>query len=571
MELSNLTLSSVVDKLKSSNINLSSKKIKIILSLPALYLAYKIANSIGKTIKRWRIRNSLYQPRIVIIGAGLSGLCMAIKLKHELGYNNFIIYEMLSDLGGTWYANTYPGCCCDVAGHLYSYSFSPNPWANRAFPTQPETLSYIRSVANKYNLYDHIEFNSQITECKYNENNSKPWQLTVKNLKSNLSSSVSASTQIINADFICSATGILTIPKYPSKIESDIPKFKGKIMHSAEWDHNYNFNEKKVAIIGTGCSSLQVVPNLWIKYPNMQCMDVYQRSPGHIFPKRHGEFSSFRKIIYYLFPWTLKLHRWLIYWRGELIFYRGLIANSKANKALTDVCDEYRDSIITDKSLNMKFRPTNPFGAKRLLLEHGFYQTFQDEKALLITDGIKNIMETGIITEDADNTLREYDVIVFCTGYETQEYLKSIPYGIHNENTGKELKRDLWRMKDCFAYCGRTVTGFPNWFHIMGPGTGLGHSSMILIIENDCNYIKQIIEKFILSQGKYKSLDVKQNVMDEYNERSEEQMKKMVWSDEGTTSWYKNDNKRVSALFAWNTVYYWWISRKVNWNEYNLQ
>ena len=484
---------SLLNKLRSNN--LSPKK-KTILYLAALYLTYKFVKVIKRAYKKWRIQRSSYQPRIVIIGAGLSGLCMAIKLKHELGYDNFIIYEMLSDLGGTWFANTYPGCCCDVAGHLYSYSFSPNPWAKRAYPTQPETLSYLRSIAHKYDIYKYIKFNHQIIGCKYNADNTKSWQLTLKDLKNENDESKIIN---INADFVCSATGILTIPKYPSKIEPDIGKFKGKIIHSAEWDHNYDFNEKKVGIIGTGCSSIQVVPNLWIKYPNIKCMDVYQRTPGHIFPKMHRKFSYFRKAMYYWLPWTLKLHRWFIYWRVELLLFPALIANSKQNQVLTNLCDDYRASIVTDKELLAKLRPNNPFGAKRVLVEHGYYQTFQDGKATLITDGIRNLTENGIITKDKDNTLREYDVIIFCTGYETQEYLKSIPNGVYNENTGKELKKDLWKMNDCFAYCGRTVSGFPNWFHIMGPGTGLGHSSMILITENDCNYIGQII-------GKYESL-----------------------------------------------------------------
>ena len=198
---------------------------------------------------------------------------MAIKLK-EMGYDNFVIYEMLSDLGGTWFANTYPGCCCDIKGSLYSYSFSPNPGANRAYPTQPETLEYIQSVATKYHLHRHIQFNSQVVECRYSETNTAAkWTVTVRQQAGD-----QCTTERVECAFVCSATGILTIPKYPPLNLSD---FKGKMIHSAEWDHDYDFEGKRVAVIGTGCSALQVVPAL-AERANVQRLDVYQRTPGII-------------------------------------------------------------------------------------------------------------------------------------------------------------------------------------------------------------------------------------------------------------------------------------------------
>eukprot|EP01084_Bolivina_argentea_P076263 138190_1 len=538
-------------KLYSLNL-LKAKKLAACIAI--IYGGYLFAKFMQKSYKSYLTKTSKFKPRIVIIGAGLSGICMAIKLKYELKYDNFIIYEMLSDVGGTWHANTYPGCCCDVAGHLYTYSFEPNPFAKRAYPTQTETLKYITDIVKKYDLYKYIQFNTQVVQCKYNSNTCK-WTLTTRKQTQNTNSQVFES---IEANFVVSAAGLLNVPKYPTAI-GNINNFKGKIVHSAEWDHTYNFDNKKVALIGTGCSSLQVTPNLCKKY-NMEYLHVYQRTPGHVFPKEHRNFSMFRQYLYYYFPFMLKLHRWQIYWLGELLFFPGLKKGSKTNQKLTDLCDKYRDMIVLDKELNAKMRPTNPFGAKRVLVEHGYYAAFQNKKAILITDKIECLTKNGIKAKNGK--VREYDAVVFCTGYETQEFLLTFPEGVINENKGIKLEQDYE------AYIGKTCIGYPNMFRIMGPGTGLGHTSMILIIENDCDYIKEIIERFIIENGKYKSIEVKKNVLKEYNNKMNQQMTKMVWTDENTKSWYKNENNRVAALFAWNTVYYWWINKKVNWNDY---
>ena len=235
---------------------------------------------------------------------------------------------------------------------------------------------------------------------------------------------------------------------------------------------------------------------------------------------------------------------------------------------LTNLCDEYRDSMISNPELRRKLRPETPFGGKRVLVEQGFYSAFEHGLATLITERIDSVTENGIAL--SDGSVAEYDVMVFCTGYQTQEALRTISGGVHNERTGKELKRDLWERTNCYAFCGRTVSGFPNYFLIMGPGSGLGHSSMINIIESDCEYIRQIIERFVVMDGHWVSIDVRREVMEQFVAASDEQMEKMVWSDDNVRSWYKNDRQRVAALFAWSTVRYWWMSRKVDWTDYNV-
>merc|ERR1712154_499273 len=199
----------------------------------------------------------------------------------------------------------------------------------------------------------------------------------------------------------------------------------------------------------------------------------------------------------------------------------------------------------------------------------GFYGAFEHGLATLITDEIDNITQNGIAVRNG--SVHEYDAIVCCTGYQAQELLLTIEGGVHNEITGKELKQDIWDRTNCVAFRGRTVAGFPNYFLIMGPGSGLGHSRMINIIECDCEYIKQIIEQFVLMDGAWKSIEVKQDVMDRFVAASDEQMKQMVWTDGNVRSWYKNDRQRVAALYAWSSVHYWWKSRKVQWADYTVR
>ena len=308
--------------------SLKSLAKKVGLGAAALYGGYMLTEWMGHRLERWRLSRSDLQPRIIIIGAGISGLCMAIKLKHELQFDNFVIYEMQSDLGGTWFANTYPGCCCDVPGHLYSFSFCPNPLAKRAYPTQSETLQYLQDVADKYDLRKHIEFETQVIGCKYLETEHEAkWTVTIRRRDT---------TTTVCSHFVCSATGLLTIPKYPSSM-GNISEFKGKTMHSAVWDHEFNFDGKKVAIIGTGCSSIQVTPSLCERFPGMDSLHVYQRSPGHIFPKEHAEFSPLIKALFLYLPLALKLHRWWLYWRSELLLFPGLKKGSRTNAKLTDL------------------------------------------------------------------------------------------------------------------------------------------------------------------------------------------------------------------------------------------
>eukprot|EP01084_Bolivina_argentea_P070503 128187_1 len=535
-------------------------KKKMLLKLAVLYTAYRLAKFLMKQYKLYKIKSSSFKPRIVIIGAGFSGLCMAIKLKHELGYDNFIIYEMLNDLGGTWYANTYPGCCCDVAGDLYSYSFEPNPDAKRAYPTQPETLEYIRRVATKYDLAKHIQFNSQVIGSKYNTKTSE-WTVEIKELNNN-------KIELIKCNFVVSCTGLLVIPKYPNI--NNFNKYKGKIIHSAEWDHKYDFTNKKIAVIGTGCSAIQVVPTLLETYKNkIKQLHVYQRTPGHIFPKEDFEHSKLRQFLYKYVPFVLKIKRYFLYWRHDFLLFPALYKNSPHNIQFTELGNEYRKTLIKDDELRKKVTPDFPFGAKRILIEYGYYTALQLSNAGLITDRIDSLIENGIKTVSGKNN--EYDCIIFCTGYETEEFLKSLPNGVVNIDKNIEIKKDIFKVTDAKAYIGRSVAHFPNWFNILGPGSGLGHSSMILIIENDCNYILQIFEKFILSNGKYKSIEVKEKCMNEFVDKMDEQMNKMVWTDENTNSWYKNRHQRVAALWAWSTVYHWWLSRTVEWNHYILR
>lgn len=456
---------------------------------------------------------------IVIIGAGFSGIGMAIQLK-KAGIESFTIYERADEVGGTWRDNTYPGAACDVPSHAYSLSFEQNPNWTRKFSPSSEIQNYLLSITDKWHLRDHMEFGVEIVEATFDEH-AGIWTLR------------RADGKTVTARVVISAAGGLVDPKWP-----DIPgidRFEGKKFHTARWDHEYPLEGKRVAVIGTGASAVQVVPSI---APRVGNMTVFQRTPAWVMPKMDAEYSEEARARYRRFPFLLNLSRALKYWTSELLgpmIYLNAPALSARGERMSL---RHLHSQVKDPALRKKLTPNFQFGCKRILVSDDFWATFERENVELECESIQTIEEKGIRTKDG--TLHEFDAIVFATGFELG--LSNAPFPIHGRD-GRTLS-EAWG-NGATAYKGLSVSGFPNWFILMGPNTGPGHTSVLVFTEAQIRHALGAIKK-IRDEG-LRFVDVRSETQAKYNERIQARMPHMVWSN--CNSWYLNPDGSNHSLY----------------------
>jgi cation diffusion facilitator CzcD-associated flavoprotein CzcO len=447
---------------------------------------------------------------ILIIGAGFAGLGMAIRLK-KAGIHDFTILEGAERLGGTWRDNTYPGIACDIPSHLYSYSFEPNPNWSRFFGPQKEILSYLEHCADKYGIVPHIRFNTRANGASFDERTGL-W--TVETTKGE---------KLVARVVVSGAGHALTKPVYP-----DVPgreTFQGKSMHSARWDHEYSLAGKRVAVIGTGASAIQIIPSIAGKVGHM---DVYQRTASWVQPKPDREITPEAQALFRRRPGVQKFTRRAIYWVLEAMAL-GYVVEPRLNKIRELFSTRYLERKVRDPELRKKLTPNFRLGCKRILISNDYYDTLQRDDVELVTDGIAEIKAGSIVTKDGKE--RPVDVIIYATGFETAE--AKPPFQITGRD-GKSLA-DAWK-DGIEAYLGSTVPGFPNAFLLLGPNTGLGHSSMIFMMESQFNYVLSAIRTMRDKGAKY--VDLKPEVATHYNERLQKRLEGTVWNSGGCASWY---------------------------------
>lgn len=479
-------------------------------------------------------------PNIVILGAGVSGLCLAIKLK-QAGIHSFKIYEKSPKLGGTWHDNTYPGAECDVPSHLYSFSFELNPNWSKRFSNCYEIRDYLEHCAEKYDIKPHIQFNTEIESAQFNEE-SATWTLNCKN-----------GEQLV-ADVFVSALGQLNQPKYP-KIEG-LKTFKGELFHSARWNHDYDLEGKNVAVIGTGASAIQFVPPVAKQVKHLR---VYQRSPNWIVPKPDRVYSESQKRRFKRFPAFIRLYRTLLYLQFETSFL-AFKKDSWLSKRFIKAADSIMGRHISDPILKQKLRPDYQIGCRRVLISNDYFETMQRPNVDLITDSVEKIDGNKIITQSGEQTC--VDAIILGTGFEATNFLTPLTI------TGKDATdlNQAWE-QGAEAYLGITLANFPNFFMLYGPNTNLGHNSIIVMIECQVNYIIQCIEA--IRDKKLKYLDIRKDVMDRYNESIQKTLSNKVWAG-NCNSWYKNEAGKITNNWPHTTIQYWWQTKKPKWLEFNL-
>lgn len=476
----------------------------------------------------------------LIIGSGFSGLCMGIKLRQE-GENNFIILERNDWLGGTWYVNHYPGAACDVESHLYCYSFEPNPNWSREFGPQEEILHYMEHCVKKYDLKEHLHFNTNVISAVFDEKKGI-WNVETESGKN------------YSAKVVVSCSGGLSQPSFPAI--KGLETFKGKTMHSALWDNDYDLKDKTVAVIGTGASAIQIVPAI---APMVKQLNLFQRTPPWILPKLDKEIPWLRRWFYKHIPITQRLHRLLLYWLHEMQVIGFM--NPGILKFFSNFALFYLKKSVKDKTLRQKLTPNYVMGCKRILLTNDYFPAAQRKNVEVITEGIQEINKTGVATNDGKQ--HDVDAIILATGFKVAEDVNRF----ETIGRGRMDLNEAWR-DGAEAYLGTSVSGFPNMFFVMGPNTGLGHNSMILMIESQVNYIMGAIK--MMKHKKAKSIEVKSGVQEEFNNKIQKKLSKTVWQSGGCSSWYQTKSGKNVTLWPGFTFTFMKWTKKFDEKKYDI-
>lgn len=485
------------------------------------------------------MNNTSSSDTIAIVGAGFSGLCMGIELK-EAGIEDFTIYEQEDQLGGTWRDNTYPNCGCDIPSHLYSYSFELNPDWSRTYSRQPEILEYLRDVAKKYNLYDHIQFDTEITGMFFDESEAR-WDLEADD---------GETSRARNAVL---AVGPLSRPMIPDF--DGLETFNGRTFHSARWPSDYDVSDKTVAVIGTGASSIQIVPGIADKVDQLH---VFQRTAPWVLPRNDRAFTEIEKTVFKAIPGVQKLYRAGLYWMFEMQAV-GLIDQPWIMKGVEWLARRYIETCIDDPDLVEKVTPDYTMGCKRILLSDDYYPSLTNDNVELISGEVAGFDDETVITSDGRR--REVDAVVFATGFHVTDFLS---YFRCEGLNGRSLN-EAWQ-DGAEAYKGISVNGFPNLFLMLGPNTGLGHNSMVFMMECQAKLIRQALESLEKKDADY--LDVKSTVHREFNKNLRERMLGTVWKS-GCQSWYLEEDGTNTTLWPGYTFEYWWRTR--NFDETNYR
>ena len=477
---------------------------------------------------------------VAIIGAGFGGIGMAIKLR-EAGIEDFIMLERASNLGGTWRDNNYPGCACDVASHLYSFSFETNPDWSRVFSPYNEIQAYLLRTADKYGIRPFIRFNSEVSEAHFDEARCL-WEVRTKDGAS------------FKAHHLVSATGPLSKPVYPD-IEG-LNLFQGKAFHSSRWDHDYELAGKRVACIGTGASAIQFIPQIASRVKELK---VFQRTAPWVLPRFDRGYTGIEKKLFRLIPPWHRLFRWITYWRHESFGF-GIIGYRFANELMQKLGRWHLRRQVADEALREKLKPGFQIGCKRILISDDYYPALTRDNVEVINRGVSKITNKAVV--DADGVAHEVDVIIYGTGFAATDFLT--PMKVYGRD-GTELMQH-WS-EHAQTFLGINVSGYPNLHLLLGPNTGLGHNSVVFMIEAQIDYILKAIERTRTQQRV--ALDVKKASQEKFDRDIQAQLRDTSWLS-GCQSWYLDANGRNTTLWPGFSLSYWWRTRSFEPADYEI-
>jgi cation diffusion facilitator CzcD-associated flavoprotein CzcO len=478
--------------------------------------------------------------RVVVIGAGFSGIAMGVKLL-AAGIEDFVILEKSEDLGGTWRDNTYPGCACDIPSHLYSYSFRPNPRWSRMFSGQPEIWAYLRDCVEAYGLTRHLRYGVEVVAATYDDRTA-PWTLTT------------AAGDSVRAGVVVAGVGALHEPRYPRL--PGLASFRGTTFHSARWNHEHDLRGERVAVIGTGASAVQFIPHVAERAARL---DVYQRSAPWVIPRPDRPIGQREQRWHARVPLTQRVLRHAIFWALEL---RGLgfTVHPRLMRRMEAAARRHLDRQVDDTGLRARLTPDYPMGCKRVLVSDDYYPTLTRADVELVPDRIREVTPDGLVT--VDGTMRPADTIVFGTGFRVSAGLTGMTI---RGRDGKELS-EHWRRVGASAHLGITVPGFPNLFLLTGPNTGLGHNSLVFMIEQQVNYV---VRALAVMRGRGADwMTVREGPQRRFVDRVQARLADSVWS--GCRSWYLDESGRNFAIWPYFTWQYWLKTRRVRVRDFDF-
>jgi cation diffusion facilitator CzcD-associated flavoprotein CzcO len=466
------------------------------------------------------VRRAGSDRRFLIIGAGMSGILAAIQLK-EAGLDDFAIYEKADRLGGTWRENTYPGLACDVPSHLYSYSFAPNPdWSHRFSPGS-EILGYLEGVARRYGVDSRIEYGKEVTHCAFENGR---WTLETADGSSDA------------GDFVIAATGVLHHPAVP-ELEG-LESFRGALFHSARWNHDVELARRRVGVVGTGSSAIQIVSAL---VDGVRELVLFQRTPQWVMPVENPAYSEAERAEFRKSPDAIAKIREQVS-RAFIDGFANVLgdAESPVLQAIHAACEANLEESVADPELREKLRPRYRAACKRLIMSEDFYEAIQRPNARLVTEGIQRVEPSGVRTRDG--RLHELDVLVLATGFRVDRFVRPM------QVVGRSgiLLDDVWK-DGPFAYMAISVPDFPNFFMLNGPNSPVGNFSLIDVAERQLAYILQLVEP--VRAGSCEALCASREAMEAFDAERRKAARSTIWAS-GCASWYL-DERGLPTAWPW--------------------
>jgi cation diffusion facilitator CzcD-associated flavoprotein CzcO len=460
---------------------------------------------------------------VAIVGTGFAGIGTAVRLRED-GIDDVLLFERAADLGGTWRDNSYPGCACDVPSHLYSFSFAPNPRWTHTYSRQPEIWQYLRDVADRYGVTPKIRYRHEVLAATW-ENEAQRWR-------------VETTQGTWTADVLVSGAGALSEPSIPPLPGLD--SFEGAAFHSAQWDHDCDLAGRDVAVIGTGASAIQFVPEI---QKQVRKLVVFQRTPPWIVPRRDRPLRRWEHALYTAFPPAQVAVRAMAWGIRELFLTPFL--KPRPGGRNEKLAQKHLAKQVADPELRAKLTPSYRMGCKRILISNDYYPALQQRNVELVTERIREVRPHSIVTEDGVE--HEVDTIVFGTGFKVTE----LPIAERVRGRDGRTLAETWEGSPK-AHLGTTVAGFPNLFILLGPNTGLGHTSVVFMIEAQIQHVREALTA--MKAARARTVEPRPEAQEAYVAAIDAKMESTVWLAGGCASWYIDNTGRVSTIWPDHTL-----------------
>ena len=461
--------------------------------------------------------------RVVVLGAGMSGLCMGIKLRQQ-GITDFVILEKASGVGGTWRENTYPGIACDVPSHVYSFSFELNPEWTHAFSGGAEIRAYCEHCVDKYGLAPHLRFDAEVTDAEFRNDR---WWVTTRDGR-----------QIVG-DMLVSGLGGLHVP---NRVDlTGMNTFEGCAFHTAEWNHAHDLSGRRVAMIGTGASAAQVLPNI---ARDVASVTVFQRSAAWVFPRMAQDIPERRRALYRRWPLVMRAYRVWLWLLMDVVGVLSLRRGSWFNRRIEKVALDFLERSVNDPATRAKLTPSYAAGCKRRCIADDYLETYNRDNVHLVTDGIARVEANGI--RDTTGRLHEVDTVIEATGFRPFDITEYV--NIRGRD-GRELRDAFAARVESFRSV--MVPGFPNFFLLLGPNSATGHTSALIMIESQANYVLSCLR--LMEREGVAHLDPRVDATERFNRRIQRDMRKMVFSG-GCGAWYTDRHDVNFTLWPYSAL-----------------